>query len=189
MTPFPLAPPEALADLALTEAPGVAALVFARERPQDGPLVDDLVDRAFGPGRFAKTAERLRETNNLRHDLSVCAWDGERLVGAARQWPVWVGETRALFLGPFAVDPAWRRRGLGGALIEHAAALAREAGERLTLLVGDAPYFAPFGYVQVPWGRIALPGPVDAARVLWRPLGEDALEGVGGAVRPPREDE
>ena len=182
MTSFPLAPPQTLADPA-----GEGAPVFARERPQDAPLVEDLVDRAFGPGRFAKTAERLREGGRLRRDLSVCAWDGERLVGAARQWPVMIGETRALFLGPFAVDPSWRRRGLGGALIEQAAALAIAAGERLTLLVGDAPYFAPFGYMAVPQGQAILPGPVDPARVLWRPLADGALEGVSGPVRSLRE--
>jgi len=109
MTDFTFAPPEPLH----TEA----GLAFALERPQDGPLADDLIDRAFGPGRYAKAAERLREGNRLRADLSVCAWDGPALVGAARQWPVRIGATRAVFLGPFAVEAAWRSRGLGAALI------------------------------------------------------------------------
>ena len=176
MTEFTLAPPEPLA--------AEGDLAFALERPQDGPLVDDLIDRAFGPGRFAKTAERLREGNRLRADLSVCAWDGVVLVGAARMWPVLVGETPAVFLGPFAVESAWRSRGLGAALIARAGALAQAHGERLTVLVGDMAYFGALGFERVPAGRVQMPGPVDPKRILWRPHREGALDGVGGKVRP-----
>jgi predicted N-acetyltransferase YhbS len=157
---------------------------FALERPQDAAEVDRLVDRAFGPGRFAKAAERLREGNRLRADLSVCAWSGERLVGAARQWPVLIGDTPAAFLGPFAVEPHLRGLGVGKALIRRACVLAEEAGERLTLLVGDLAYFGPLGFEPVAPGRVEPPGPVDLARVLWRPYGP--VEGVGGPVRVPR---
>jgi predicted N-acetyltransferase YhbS len=175
MTDFALAPPEPLAV--------EGGLAFARERLQDGPLVDDLIDRAFGPGRYAKSAERLREGNRPRLDLSLCAWDGQALVGCARQWPILIGETAAVFLGPFAVEAAWRGRGLGAALIVRADALSAEAGERLTLLVGDMAYFGQFGFAPVEPGQVALPGPVDPRRVLWRAHRPGALDGVSGKVR------
>lgn len=176
MSQSTLAPPEPLA------ADG--AIVFALERAQDAVLVDALIDRAFGPGRFAKAAERLREGARLRADLSVCAWDGPVLVGAARQWPVRIGDTPALFLGPFAVDAGWRGRGLGAGLITRACGLAEAAGERLTLLVGDLAYFAPLGFERVPPGQVILPGPVDPARILWRPYSPGALDGTAGVIRP-----
>ena len=77
--------------------------VLKAERPEDLPLVDALVDGAFGPGRFVKTAERLRERNTPRRDLSLVAWAGGEAVGCVRMWPIHIGETPALLLGPFAV--------------------------------------------------------------------------------------
>src|SRR5215469_509407 len=87
------------------------------ERPQDAALMDALVLRAFGPGRYAKAAERLREGRKPLYDLSFAAWDRGRLVGCAQQWAVRVGDTPAIFFGPIAVDPAFRSQGLGAALI------------------------------------------------------------------------
>jgi predicted N-acetyltransferase YhbS len=178
MTAFALALPEPLAALAPH-----GSLVFALERPQDAAAAGTLVDGAFGPGRFAKTAERLREGNRLRPDLSICAWDGARMAGVARQWPVLVGETPTVFLGPFAVDAPWRGRRLGRALIERATRLSDAAGERLTVLVGDLSYFGPLGFEAAPPGRIILPGPVDPRRVLWRGRTAGDLDGVAGPVR------
>ena len=162
------------------------ALAFAFERPQDGLLVDALVDRAFGPGRFAKTAERIRERARLRHELSICAWSGETLAGAVRQWSILVGETPAVFLGPIAVDTAERHRGLGAGLMRRAVAASQGAGERLMLLVGDMSLFAQFGFEVVPPGRVILPGPADPRRVLWLARNGHGLDGVSGPVRPVR---
>jgi predicted N-acetyltransferase YhbS len=158
--------------------------VLKAERPEDSPLVDALIERAFGPGRFVKTAERLRETNTPRHDLSLVAWAGGRAVGCVRMWPVHIGDTQAVLLGPFAVEDVWRSRGLGGLLIQGACAAADRAGLGLVLLVGDAPYFQKFGFEPVPPGSAVLPGPADARRILWRALKAGALDGVQGLVRP-----
>jgi predicted N-acetyltransferase YhbS len=174
-------------DQPLATLPPHGRLTFALERPRDRAAADALIDHAFGPGRFAKTAERLREGNRLRAELSLCAWDGERMAGVVRQWPVLIGETPAVFLGPFAVDSAWRHRRLGAALIGRALALSDAAGEPLTVLVGPASYFGPFGFEKVPSGRIVLPGPVDPHRLLWRATGADAFGEVSGPVRIPRE--
>jgi predicted N-acetyltransferase YhbS len=157
--------------------------VLKAERPEDLTLVDALVERAFGPGRFVKSAERLRERNSPRRDLSLVAWSDDEAVGCVRMWPIHIGDRPAVLLGPFAVEDAWRSRGLGALLIEAACAAAERAGDGVVLLVGDEPYFGKFGFAAVPHGRAVLPGPVDGRRVLWRALRPGALEGVEGAVR------
>jgi predicted N-acetyltransferase YhbS len=157
--------------------------VLKAERPEDLPLCDALVERAFGPGRFVKTAERLRERNAPLHDLSFVAWVDDEAVGSVRMWPIHIGDSPAVLLGPFAVEDAWRSQGLGAQLIEAACEAAEAAGVGVVLLVGDAPYFGKFGFETAPHGRAVLPGPVDGGRVLWRALRPGALEGVEGAVR------
>jgi predicted N-acetyltransferase YhbS len=151
------------------------------ERAQDAAHVDALVARAFGPGRYAKAAERLREANRPLRDISYLAWCEDALVGCVRMWPIVIGVAPAVLLGPFAVDPAWRSRGLGAALIARACAASDAAGHRLILLVGDAPYFGPLGFQVVPHGRLVMPGPVDPARVLFRAV--PAGEAPAGVVR------
>ena len=158
--------------------------VLTAERPEDRAAIEALVDSAFGPGRFAKAAERLRETNHVLADLSVTARSGERLVGCVRQWPIRIGGRAAVFLGPIAVDPAWRSHGLGGALVERTCELVRLAGHDLILLVGDLPFFGPHGFEPVAPGQVTLPGPVDGRRVLARALVPGALEGLAGKVEP-----
>jgi predicted N-acetyltransferase YhbS len=153
------------------------------EQPADAVAVADLIERAFGPGRYAKTAERLREGNAPLLDISFVAWSGERLAGCVRMWPVHIGPTPAVFLGPFAVEPEFRSLGLGAALIRRACAAAAEAGHGLILLVGDAPYFEPLGFTKIARGRIALPGPVDPNRVLTLALTPGADQDLSGLVR------
>jgi predicted N-acetyltransferase YhbS len=155
-------------------------LVLAPERPSDAPLADALIARAFGPGRFAKAAERLRENARPDLDLSFIAWRGERAVGCVRLWPVAVGPTPALLLGPFAVDTAERSAGVGAALIRRACEAAEEAGHGVVVLVGDLAYFGDLGFSRAP--RVALPGPVDPARVLVRALVPGAADGLEGLV-------
>ena len=152
--------------------------LLAAETPADHDGVEALIALAFGPGRFVKAAERLREGRAPRLDLSFLARDGGRIVGCVRQWDVKIGDTPAILLGPFAVDPDWRSRGLGAALIERAVEAAKAAGEAVILLVGDAPYFAPLGFESAP-GAV-MPGPVDRRRVLLR-----RLKDVAGALEGP----
>jgi len=167
--------------MSLAAAPSLPPIVT--ERPDDAPLVEALVLRAFGPGRFAKAAERLREGRRPVLELSFVAWDGGRVVGCARQWAVRVGETPAIFFGPIAVDPAYRSQGLGAALTERACEAAAAAGHALVALVGDMPFFGPLGFVPAP--QVAMPGPVDQRRVLvraLRPGAADALQGLVSAA-------
>jgi predicted N-acetyltransferase YhbS len=150
------------------------------ERPDDADAVERLTLRAFGPGRFAKAAERLREGCEPLLELSFVAWDGARLVGCVRQWAVRIGDRPAILLGPFAVDPDYRSQGLGAALIVRAAEAAAAAGHALIVLVGDMPYFGPLGFVPAP--RVTMPGPADPRRVLVRPLVPGAADGLEGPV-------
>lgn len=161
-----------------------AELAYLAEREGDAVAIEALVDRAFGPGRFVKTAERLREGSEPLLHLSVCAWDAGRLAGAVRQWPITIGGQDAVFLGPIAVDLSARSQGVGAALMHRAIAAAKAAGERLILLVGDMTYFEQFGF-EVAQGPV-MPGPVDARRLLWKALQPDALAGAQGPVRPGR---
>ncbi|HZC17808.1 MAG TPA: N-acetyltransferase [Caulobacteraceae bacterium] len=151
------------------------------EQAHDAALVDALIERAFGPGRYAKAAERLREHNRPLPYISYVAFCGGALVGCVRMWPIRIGAAPAVLLGPFAVEPDWRSRGLGAALIERARAAAKAAGHGLILLVGDAPYFEALGFQVVPKGRIVMPGPVDPDRVMFISFTGDA--DLAGMVR------
>lgn len=163
--------------------PADIALILKAERREDSPLVDALIDRAFGPGRLAKTAERLREHNAPDSELSLVAWAGGDAVGCVRMWPIHIGSTPALLLGPFAVEDAWRSRGLGGQLAAAACAAAERAGHGAVLLVGDEPYFRKLAFTTVPAGRVVMPGPVNPSRLLWRALRPGALDHLQGPVR------
>ena len=163
------------------------AFTIAPEQAGQARAVDGVVERAFGPGRYAKVSERLREGNRQRLDLSFAAVAADEVIGGVRLWPVMVGESRGLFLGPIAVEGAWRKHGIGGALMEHAIRAASAAGEPFILLVGDLPLFAPHGFEVAPMGRVVLPGPVDPRRVLWLALRSAGLDGVAGQVHVPRD--
>lgn len=157
-------------------------LVIRPETPTDAEAVERLHERAFGPGRFARTAYRIREGAAHRLDLSFTALVGTLLVGSVRLTPVTAGAVPALMLGPLTVDPAFESRGIGRALIERALEAARAAGEDLVLLVGDEPYYGRFGFVRVPPGQLAMPGPVDPARLLMLELRDGAADARGKVV-------
>jgi predicted N-acetyltransferase YhbS len=150
--------------------------------PADLPAIEKLDERAFGPGRFALTAYRLRDGVQPDLALSFAARVGTLLVGANRITPILCGGAPALLLGPLTVDPPFRSRGIGEALMQRSMDAARAAGHKLIILVGDEPYYAKVGFKRVPFGRLTLPGPVDPARLLYCELSEGAFEGVKGPI-------
>ena len=158
------------------------SLVIRPEHPDDAPAIERLNARAFGPGRFARTAQRLREGAGHRVELSHTASVGGFLVGSVRLWPVQADGPAFLALGPLAVDPSFSGRGIGSALMQAALDAARAAGEGLVVLVGDAPFYRRFGFASVPAGALDLPGPVDPARFLRLELTEGFSARVGGTV-------
>jgi predicted N-acetyltransferase YhbS len=151
--------------------------IIAEETPFDAAAIERVVDTAFGPGRFVKTAERLREGSEPIAGL--VARSGRELVGSVRLWPITIGEAQAAFLGPIAVEAEWRSGRIGAALVEACIERARTLGLAGILLVGDAPYFGRFGFEAAPLA--SLPGPVDQRRVLWLSL--DGSVGEGSVAR------
>lgn len=164
-------------------APPKSELTILAECPQDHPAAEALIDRAFGPGRYVKVSERVREFAAYLPELSFCAFLGERLVGVVRQWRVQVGESPVAFLGPLAVETDLRGAGHGIALLERACEAARRAGYAAVVLVGDEPYYARVGFSAAAAAGVELPGPVDRRRVLARPLDLDAPT-LRGPVQP-----
>lgn len=156
-------------------------LIIRREHPGDVPAIDRLHARAFGPGRFARTAYRLREGTVPLEDLCFTALVGTYLVGSVRMGPAQAGAP-ILVLGPLAVDPSFEKRGIGAALMQASLEGAISAGHRLVVLVGDALYYRRFGFAPIPRGRLTPPGPVDPSRFLWRELKPGARETVSGNV-------
>ena len=150
--------------------------------PADLPAIEKLDDRAFGPGRFALSAYRLREGVAPDPSLSFVAHVGTLLVAANRMTVISCGGAPALLLGPLTVDPPFRSRGIGEALMKKSLEAARAAGHRLVILVGDEPYYARVGFKRVPQGRLTMPGPVDPARLLYCELVEGAFQDVRGAL-------
>ena len=162
------------------------SLVIRPERPTDAESIERLHERAFGPGRFARTAFRLREGDGHLLDLSFTALVGTLLVGSVRMTPVVAGAGDALMLGPLTVDPAFEGRGIGTALIQRSIGAAREKGHGLVLLVGDEPYYGRFGFKRIPPRRLELPGPVNRDRFLALELVEGTLGRASGLVTPRR---
>lgn len=154
------------------------------ERAKDLKAIERLAEASFGPGRFARTAHRVREGGRPVEKLSLTAWSSDVLAGSIRFTAVSIGgKSGALLLGPLMVDGRWAGKGCGRALIGKGLELAREAGYVLVVLVGDLPYYERFGFARVPAGQIELPGPVDPARLLAVELVAGALEGYKGFLK------
>lgn len=160
------------------------SLVIRPEQSIDADAIERLHERAFGPGRFARTAQRLREGAPHLMELSFTALVGTLLVGSVRMSPLLAGEVPGLMLGPLTVDPAFENRGIGAALIRRAIDAAKEQEHALVLLVGDEPYYSRFGFKRSPRGRLELPGPVNPDRFLALELAEGVTEKAQGPVRP-----
>lgn len=149
----------------------------------DLPAIRALHERAFGPGRFALTAYRIREGTPPISAFCRIARVAETLGAAVRLTEVTIGgRTGALLLGPLAVAPHYVNRGLGRQLIATSASAARKAGRRLIVLVGDHAYYGRLGFERVTPGKIGFPGPVDPARILALELEPGALDDYTGLV-------
>lgn len=159
------------------------------ETPEDAVAIERLHERTFGPGRFVRTAQRIRERREHILGLSFTAWIGTLLVGSVRVTPVRIGPTPALLLGPLTVEPPFRGRGIARGLLDRTLEEARAAGHRLVFLVGDAPYYAGSGFAAIPKGQVRMPGPVDPARFLVAELVAGAFAGVQGPLRPAWEED
>ena len=105
------------------------------------------------------------------------------LIGTVRLWNVVSGNgVPALLLGPLAVAPDHKGAGVGSALMRHAIEEATRLEHGAILLVGDAPYYARFGFSAEKTGNMSMPGPFEKARFLGLELKPGALEGAAGTL-------
>ena len=159
-----------------------APLSIRSERASDVVAREALLDACFGTSRASRTCQRLREGHAPAEGLSFSAVRGDKLVGTVRLWHVSAGGVPALVLGPLAVDPSCRKLGIGAALIKRALAAARARGHRAVVLLGDAPYYARFGFSAQKTGLLTLPGPFERERLLGLELSEGALAAGCGMI-------
>lgn len=162
------------------------SVVVALEQASDAAAVERLSDRAFGPGRYARTAYRLRERARPDPSLSFVARISTLLVGSNQMTRIRCGSVPALLLGPLTVDPSFRSRGIGASLVRRSLEAALAAGHRLVILVGDEPYYSRFGFARVKASQLTMPGPVDPARLLYRELVEGAAAEARGPISAGR---
>jgi predicted N-acetyltransferase YhbS len=161
-----------------------APFAIRAERASDVVAREALLDACFGENRHTRTCQRLRDGHTPAEGFAFSALAQGRLVGTLRLWHVSAGGTRALVLGPLAVDPSCRNLGVGAALIKHALIAAEVRGYRAVILLGDAPYYGRFGFSALKTGELSLPGPFERDRLLGLELSEGALDGAWGMVVP-----
>src|SRR3981081_4342607 len=179
--------------------PDAAPFAIRAERASDVVAREALLDACFGENRHARTCPRLRDRRGPPHRrpcqrlrdgrapaeglaLSVVAQG--RLVGTLRLWHVSAGGVPTLVLGPLAVDPSCRDLGVGAALMDHALAAAKARGHGAVVLLGDAPYYARFGFSGLKTTELSLPGPFERDRLLGLELRDGALDGAWGMIAP-----
>jgi predicted N-acetyltransferase YhbS len=177
-------PIQSIVNASLECGEGTTMIKIRHETPFDVARREALLDEAFGDGRSAKTAERLREDRLPERGLSfVACAEGGRMIGTVRLWNISAGPGRAaLLLGPLAVASDFRARGVGGELMRQALEQAERRGHRAVLLVGDAPYYGRFGFSAEKTGALWLPGPYARERLLARELVPGALDGARGLI-------
>lgn len=153
----------------------LADVTYLPETPAHDPEIDLINEEAFGPGRFARAAYKIREGGPHERTLSFIAEDGGKVIASVRMTRIAAGRGEALMLGPLAVRPTHKNLGIGRKLVAMALDAATKAGFPAVILVGDEPYYGPLGFKRIPRGQISMPRPVDLDRVL-------AYEIIAGSV-------
>ena len=135
----------------------------------DRPQVSALHACVFGPGRFSRTAYRLREKAGLISPYCWIASDGARCVGSVTLTEVRAdtSDTPGVLIGPVAVDISYLGQGIGSNLLRAGLEAAKASGKfDFAVLVGDLPFYGKFGFEHVHPDQLLMPGPVDASRLL-----------------------
>ena len=158
-------------------------LRIREEVPSDVPARESLLDACFGPARFEKTCQRLRDGRRPARGLSLVVEQAGGVAATVRLWHVAAGSAgEALLLGPIAVAPRLHGLGLGSKLMREARGRAAAHGHRAVLLVGDEPYYRRFGFTAELTRDLRLPGPCEPARFLGLALVPGALSHAAGPV-------
>lgn len=162
--------------------PKAAPFAIRNERASDLVAREALLDACFGENRHLRTCQRLRDGRVPAEGLAFSVVTEGRLVGTLRLWHVSAGGCPALVLGPLAVEASSRKLGVGTALMDHALAAAKARGHRAVILLGDATYYARFGFTAERTGELSLPGPFERERLLALEFAEGALDGARGVI-------
>jgi predicted N-acetyltransferase YhbS len=160
----------------------IADVAYLPEQPAHDPEIEHINAEAFGPGRFARAAYKIREGGPHEHALSFVAVYRGAVIASVRMTRIAAGEGRALLLGPLAVRPDYKNLGIGKRLVRIAVEAAEKAGAGVVVLVGDEPYYGPLGFKKVRRGQLSMPRPVDLDRVLAVELKPGALAALQGMV-------
>lgn len=161
----------------------MAEFEIVPEKSEHAEHIKLLYEKAFGPGRFARTAYRVREGHSYKKDLSLVALSGIRVTGTLRFSSISIGDrSDTLLLGPLAVDPIYVGEGIGRTLVKEGLALSCSAGYGLVILVGDLEYYQPLGFTRTRLGQLKFPGPVDPMRILAYQCRENILENCSGLI-------
>ena len=172
----------ALRNTKIALTPKAAPFAIRAERASDLVAREALLDACFGVNRQLRTCQRLRDGRAPAEGLALSAVREGRLVGTVQLWHVSAGGVPALMLGPLAVDEASRTLGVGAALMARALETARQRGHGAVILLGDAPYYARFGFSAAKTAELSLPGPFERDRLLGLELREGALDGAWGMI-------
>jgi predicted N-acetyltransferase YhbS len=164
--------------------PDAAPFVIRAERASDVVAREALLDACFGANRQSRTCQRLRDGRAPAEGLALSVVRRGRLVGSVRLWHVSAGGKPALMLGPIAVDASCRKLGIGAALMNHALSAATARGHDAVILLGDAAYYARFGFSAAKTANLSLPGPFERERLLGLELRDGALDGAYGLIVP-----
>jgi predicted N-acetyltransferase YhbS len=144
----------------------VSQFSYLNEDISHDNAIHDINEEAFGPGRFARAAARIREQGPHDYKHSFVCQDGEQIIGSVRITPIWIGDTKAYLLGPLAVRPSHKSKGVGGKLIELALGSIASDDDLPVILVGDHAYYGPKGFHTFEADKVVFPGPVDRTRIL-----------------------
>ncbi len=158
-------------------------LTFLPEQASHDAVIDDINAEAFGPGRFARAAYRIREGGPHERHLSFVALAEGEVIASVRMTRVMIGKADALLLGPLAVRPDWKNRGIGRHILKMSVEAARQDGHALVVLVGDEPYYGPLGFRNVPQKQMKFPAPVEPSRILALELKDGAVAEAMGEIR------
>jgi predicted N-acetyltransferase YhbS len=156
--------------------------LYLTEDTTHDAAIELINDEAFGPGRFAKAAQRIREQGPHDRSLSFVAIDDGEVIASVVMTAVKAGQLNGHLLGPLAVRPSHKNLGIGRELVRIAVDAARSKGSEGVILVGDPPYYQPLGFENVAYNALQFPGPVDPGRILIIPLCEGAHQMLSGEI-------
>lgn len=157
-------------------------LVYLTEDPSHDAAIELINAEAFGPGRFAKAAARIREQGVHDRSLSFICADGGETIASLRMTPVLAGAVKGHLLGPLAVRPSHKSKGIGRALVRIAVDAAQRKNSEAVILVGDPSYYCALGFAPLPPGTLSFPGPVDPRRILVSAIADNVQQRMRGTI-------